>query len=125
MPVISYMPIVSQRFIVKDKNFERQYSHVYVKRLVALKPAVETAARKKWGRVPPPPVSLSFTRLVVLNIVVSLCGYVMVISGGVQLQEKLVDLRAGDERVCVGTIIKDMKLKPSVLDEYADEVRCC
>ena len=49
----------------------------------------------------------------------------MVISGGVQLQEKLIDLRAGDERVCVGTIIKDMKLKPSVLDEYADEVFCC
>ena len=38
-----------QRFIVKKPNYERQYSHIYTKRLNALLPSIKKAAKSKWG----------------------------------------------------------------------------
>ena len=38
--------------------------------------------------------------------------------------DKILDLKQGVECVLIGTIYKDMKLKPNILDEYnAREVR--
>jgi DNA polymerase delta subunit 2 len=39
----------SERFLLKDKSFTRQYAHLYAERLWAVRPEVETAAKKKWG----------------------------------------------------------------------------
>jgi hypothetical protein len=38
--------------------------------------------------------------------------------------DKLVDLHLGEQCLLVGTIYKKMKLQPSVLKEYAEEVWC-
>jgi len=37
---------------------------------------------------------------------------------------KVLQLQDGQQCVVIGTLYKDMKLKPSVLDEYAKNVRC-
>eukprot|EP00041_Stephanoeca_diplocostata_P028186 m.789764 g.789764 ORF g.789764 m.789764 type:complete len:484 (-) comp23324_c1_seq2:70-1521(-) len=38
--------------------------------------------------------------------------------GGVQIEKKLLDMRAGKKCVIIGTIYKEMKLKPNILDEH-------
>jgi hypothetical protein len=40
----------------------------------------------------------------------------------VPVVEKMVDLHTGQKCLLVGTIYKKMKLQPSVLKEYAEEV---
>lgn len=39
----------SDRFLLKDKTFSRQYAHLYAERLWEVRPKVEASARKKWG----------------------------------------------------------------------------
>ncbi len=39
----------SERFVIKDKTFQRQYAHIYASRLWSLRPKVESAAKRKWG----------------------------------------------------------------------------
>ena len=46
----SYLPR-HQRFIVKKRSFEKQYSHLYLKRLGQLRPRLVEAARNKWAVV--------------------------------------------------------------------------
>lgn len=36
---------------------------------------------------------------------------------------KIIDLTVGKEQIAVGTLYKDMKLKPNVLDDFSHEVR--
>ncbi|XP_053393610.1 DNA polymerase delta subunit 2-like [Mercenaria mercenaria] len=38
------------KFKLKDKNFLRQYAHIYSERLLTLRPSLEATARKKWGK---------------------------------------------------------------------------
>lgn len=40
----------SERFILKDKNFVRQYAHLYAERLWTMRGKLEKAARNKWGK---------------------------------------------------------------------------
>lgn len=40
---------------------------------------------------------------------------------GVPLRDKILELREGEDCVVVGTLFKDMPLKPSILDEYAKD----
>ncbi|XP_052701812.1 DNA polymerase delta subunit 2-like [Crassostrea angulata] len=40
----------SDRFLLKDKTFSRQYAHLYAERLWEVRPKVEASARKKWGK---------------------------------------------------------------------------
>ncbi|XP_061191670.1 DNA polymerase delta subunit 2-like [Saccostrea echinata] len=40
----------SQRFLLKDRTFNRQYAHLYAERLWEVRPKVEIAARRKWGK---------------------------------------------------------------------------
>jgi hypothetical protein len=40
-----------------------------------------------------------------------------------RLCEKSLDLVRGERSIVIGTLYKEMKLKPCILDEYAKEVR--
>ncbi len=39
----------SDKFTLKERNFQRQYAQIYYERLVSCRPEVEVAAREKWG----------------------------------------------------------------------------
>jgi len=80
-----------QRFMVKDKQFDRQFSHIYSKRTQEMGSTVRDAARKRWG------------------------------AAGIAFKERIIELALGEEAALVGTLYKDMPKKPCVLDEYADE----
>ncbi|CAN0201650.1 unnamed protein product [Ectocarpus fasciculatus] len=84
-----------QRFIVKKKSFTQQFSHVYNRRLLALKAAVRQAAEKRWGKEGE--------------------------GGGVKFVDRLVNMREGDEWVVIGTTYKAMKLRPSILNEFRED----
>lgn len=38
------------KFKLKDKNFLRQYAHIYSERLLTMRPSLEATAKKKWGK---------------------------------------------------------------------------
>ena len=84
-----------QRFMLKDKQFDRQFSHIYSQRTVSMRRAVVAAARKRWGAAG---------------------------QGGIsKFKERIIDLEVGEEAALVGTLYKDMPKKPCVLNEYEDE----
>lgn len=39
----------------------------------------------------------------------------------VKVCERMIDLEDGERVIIIGTVFKDMPLRPSVLDEYRDE----
>jgi DNA polymerase delta subunit 2 len=39
----------SERFLLKERNFDRQYAHIYAVRLMEMRKTVAVAARRKWG----------------------------------------------------------------------------
>ena len=39
----------SQRFLLQNRNFERQYAHLYTERLFTMRDRVADSARMKWG----------------------------------------------------------------------------
>ncbi|CAM9672360.1 unnamed protein product, partial [Phaeothamnion confervicola] len=84
-----------QRFILKNKEFMQQFSHVYNRRLVQLHAAVRAAAAQRWGAGGG--------------------------GDGVPVVERIVQMREGERWVAVGTLFKAMRLKPCVLDEYKAE----
>ena len=40
----------SDRFRLKDRNFIRQYAHLYSERLMTMRPKLTKTAKNKWGR---------------------------------------------------------------------------
>ena len=40
----------SEAFLLKERNFQRQYAHIYASRLWMLRGKVETAAHNRWGK---------------------------------------------------------------------------
>ena len=82
----------SGRFRMKagERNFSLQYSHVYNKRLLQMRRAASDAAKRRWGE------------------------------GAHAYVDKIIDLPEQTEVVVVGTLYKDMKLKPSTLDQYKE-----
>ena len=38
-----------EKYKLKDKNFLRQYAHIYSERLLTMRPSLVAAAKKKWG----------------------------------------------------------------------------
>ncbi|CAG5116318.1 unnamed protein product [Candidula unifasciata] len=40
----------NDRFVVKDRNFNRQYAHLYAERLLTMRKRLSDAAVKKWGK---------------------------------------------------------------------------
>lgn len=73
------------RFIVKNKSFTQQFSHVYNKRLLGLKAAVHRAAEERWGGGG---------------------GAKGSSKGGVKFVDRLVNMKEGDEWVVIGTTYK-------------------
>ena len=39
----------SERFLLKERNFDRQYAHIYAVRLMEMRKTVAVTARRKWG----------------------------------------------------------------------------
>lgn len=39
----------SDRFLLREKRFDRQYAHIYAVRLMEMRKTVAVAARRKWG----------------------------------------------------------------------------
>lgn len=39
----------SQKFLLKEKSFQRQYAHIYAERLISSRKNVEEAVKNKWG----------------------------------------------------------------------------
>jgi len=96
---LAYTPTF-QRFRAKARTFTQQYSHMYTNRLRLMRPMLEAAALAKWGEG----------------------------GGGGEggttptLCKKVIDLVDDVGTVMVvGTLFKDMPLRPSLLDEYRDE----
>ncbi|CAB3982528.1 DNA polymerase delta subunit 2 [Paramuricea clavata] len=52
----------SGRFLLKERNFDRQYAHLYAVRLMEMRKTVAVAARRKWGN------SINIRRTVDLKI---------------------------------------------------------
>ena len=42
---------LSERFLIKDRNFSRQYAHLYAQRLWSFRPNIVQAAKDKWGKI--------------------------------------------------------------------------
>ena len=40
---------LSDKFRVDQRNYKRQYAHIYYARLMRMTPLVQEAAKKKWG----------------------------------------------------------------------------
>lgn len=79
----------SERFELKEKQFKRQYAHIYASRLWMMRAKVQKAATAKWGR----------------NIPV----------------KKLSELVSDEPCILIGTLFKQMTLKPSILKEIGEE----
>ena len=81
----------SSQFKVSSKNFERQFSHIYTKRLEVMKPRVQEHMKAVWPE----------TKVV----------------------PRVIDLAVGNVQwAFAGTVYKNMKLKPCVLDEFTNGV---
>lgn len=39
----------SERFLLKERNFTRQYAQIYAARIMAMRKKLAAAARRKWG----------------------------------------------------------------------------
>ena len=39
----------SERFVLKERNYSRQYAQIYFIRIMAMKKKLAVAARRKWG----------------------------------------------------------------------------
>lgn len=77
-----------ERFLTKNRDYDRQYAQLYYYRLQQMRSHVETAAARAWPGVP----------------VVRILG-----------------IPEEGEVAIVGTLYKEMKLKPSILDEYVKD----
>jgi DNA polymerase delta subunit 2 len=78
-----------QKYIIKrDKKQELlQYATLYFHRLEKLRPSVKDAAELKWK---------DFTNL--------------------KIQDNILDIKPKEETVIIGTLFKEQKLKPSILN---------
>ncbi|KAG5458281.1 MAG: DNA polymerase alpha/epsilon subunit B-domain-containing protein [Olpidium bornovanus] len=90
---------LTSRFVLRQRVYKQQFSHIYFLRLLGLRGPVKDAAERKWvlpavdaGLTPPPYV------------------------------EKVLDVRPGEVCYIIGTVYVDMTLKPNILHDVANEV---
>nr|CEL67543.1 TPA: DNA polymerase delta subunit 2 [Neospora caninum Liverpool] len=81
----------SERFVVRPRKYQQQYSAVYYSRLAALSDTLFKQAESRWP--------------------------------GVCIHPCIRDVQTGQQCVIVGTLFKDMVLKPSALKEYLDDIQ--
>ncbi|KFH11453.1 DNA polymerase epsilon subunit B protein [Toxoplasma gondii VAND] len=89
--VADYEDRGSDRFVVRTRKYQQQYSAVYYSRLAALSGTLFKQAENRWP--------------------------------GLCIHPCIRDMQTGQECVIVGTLFKDMVLKPSVLKEYLDDIQ--
>jgi len=87
---VAYRP-TNQIFLQKEKNYIQQYSHLYLKRLLALRPALKRFLQDQQR------------------------------SGHFSIADKVIALKIGEKVGVVGTVYKEQKLKPNVLDEFTND----
>eukprot|EP01135_Chromosphaera_perkinsii_P003788 Nk52_evm34s255 gene=Nk52_evmTU34s255 len=104
--------IRSERFLFgKTRTFTQQYSHLYYQRLLKMRSCVEEHAKKLWGAQSKKRKRKEDfeeeeeEKETSLNV------------------KSLIDVVQGKRCFIIGTVYKEMKLKPNVLDEYERE-RC-
>ena len=99
---------MASRFVVKNKSFTQQFSHVYNKRLLGLKADVRRAAEERWGE----------------GVGAKGGGS----KGGVKFVDRLVNMKEGDEWVVIGTTYKVTASVCAQVLEYMSmqiDVRAC
>eukprot|EP00968_Pinguiococcus_pyrenoidosus_P013174 scaffold1187_cov258-Pinguiococcus_pyrenoidosus.AAC.18 len=84
-----------QKFVVRGRQFDQQFCHVYARRFAQLREAIWAAARRQWAD--------------------QLAGEVLEV-------ERIVQLREDAPSVCVGVLYKQMRLRHSVIEEYQKEL---
>ncbi|PRW57144.1 DNA polymerase delta small subunit [Chlorella sorokiniana] len=77
-----------ERFLLKHKEYDRQYAQLYFYRLLQMRAHVEAAARSAWPGIP---------------------------------VVRILSVPEDGEVAVVGTLYKEMALKPSILDEYVKD----
>ena len=92
-PVVPYQ-LTGTRFLrlYQEQKSYKQFNHLYISSLSIMRPLLLAEAKKRW-----PDPSLRFT-------------------------EKIIDSESaqGEDCILIGTLYKEMELKPSVLDEFKD-----
>ncbi|KAJ0398748.1 hypothetical protein P43SY_009816 [Pythium insidiosum] len=92
---VSYRPTY-QRFVLKQKSYSQQYSHIYVSRLLQL-------------------------RDVVLRRVEELLASRPAEQRDVPVLSKIIDLRPGTECIIIGTVLKMLASKPDLFDALSSD----
>ena len=80
----------SDDYLIKKKNYNRQYAPLYAERLSVIRPQLEISASKKWDNK-------------------------------YEVKKSLVDLEFNVKSIIIGTLFKEMKMKPNILKEIADD----
>lgn len=95
-----------ERFRVEEYSFPYQYGHFYFSRFMSLRPFLLQALKKKW------------------KCHVSGCGEVTGSheDGSVPILDQLKDIKMESECIVMGLISKEMKGRPTVLDEYLQDI---
>lgn len=103
----------SDRFIFKQKDYARQFSHVYLSRLKILGDLLKEKAEAKWGKF--------FLCSWFFNC--NLTQFYFLLSGRKYQIKELRDLREQSQEICViiGTLFKQQTLKPSILKEISEK----
>ncbi|CAF0785638.1 unnamed protein product, partial [Didymodactylos carnosus] len=78
---------LSKKFILKNRNFNVQYAHIYAERLLVMLPLVKKAAENRWGKA----VAI----------------------------KNMADIQVDEECIIIGTLFKQMILKPSIVKELS------
>ena len=86
-----------ERFIVESANFENQYYALYCQRFNTLRPIVEKNARKQW----------------IKN---------KMVDESLPILHRILDVEPQQSCIMIGTLVKQIKLLPSVLQLYTKEV---
>lgn len=81
---------------MKQNKYSDQYNSLYCKRLEVLRPKIQATAKKLWinNKKKSP-----------------------------ELLERTIDITPGQEVILIGTLVKESKLLPTVLEQYTKEVR--
>ena len=81
-----------KRFINQNREYTQQFSHLYYTRLAEIQQELGSVCLKKWG------------------------------DAGIKTVNRILDIQPGVPCVCVGTLYKEMALKPNFLVDYLQNV---
>lgn len=113
----------SERYRVGERSFSRQYAHIYVARLMQMRPLLSERAQQKWGKLRAIlPTYIRDTETFDFYFLICFFFSVLYLSGSDVVIKKLCDLETAEQCCIVGTLFKRMALQPSILKEISEEV---